>query len=149
MAVIETVYSPSGQPISIVDGKKTGFNALDSEAFLKLMIVQLQNQDPTQPTSNEELLGQISQMRTLQSSIELQEVIKALVDNQTSAATTNFASSAASLIGRTVTGTTAGDESNPGTEIEGVVERAMLRNGKAYVGIGVDEIPVENITRVE
>ncbi|WP_237226826.1 flagellar hook assembly protein FlgD [Rubinisphaera sp. JC750] len=153
MAVIDTVYSPTGQPVQIVDGNDTGFNALDPEAFLKLMIVQLQNQDPTEPTSNEELLNQISTMRSLQSSIELEDMIASLANSQTSSASANFASSAAGLIGHSVTGTIPEStdeegETIPAEEVEGIVERAILRDGKAYVTIGDKELPVENIASV-
>ncbi len=154
MAIIDTVYSPSGQAIPVVDAKDTGFNAMNPEAFLKLMIVQLQNQDPTEPTSNEELLGQISQMRSLQASLELEKMITMLATSQSSVASVSFASSAASLIGREVTGMTAESQGEngqtiPGEEITGIVERAILREGKAYIGIGDRELPVENLTKVQ
>lgn len=143
MAVIETVTSPTGQSIDIVDEKSQGFNALDSESFMKLLITQLQNQDPTEPTSNEALLTQLSQMRSLQASVELEDTIKLLTNNQSSAATAAFASSSASLIGRFVTAQT-----EDGEAIEGEVDRAILRDGKAFVGIGVTEVPIENISSV-
>ena len=143
MAVIETVTSPTGQKIDIVDKNSQGFNALDSESFMKLLITQLQNQDPTEPTSNEALLTQLSQMRSLQASVELEDTIKQLTDNQSSAATAAFASSSASLIGRIVTAT-----NEQGETIEGEVDRAILRDGKAFVGIGDSEVPIENITSV-
>lgn len=152
MSAIGSVLSPSGETIPIVDASKTGFNALGPEAFLKLMIAQLQNQDPTEPTSNEELLGQISQMRSLQSSIKLEELLESLATSQSSSATASFASSAAALIGHQVTGEslerTSGDVLIPSKTIEGIVDRAVLRDGKAYVGIGEDEVPVEKIERV-
>jgi len=143
MAGIETVTSPTGQQIDIVDEKSQGFNALDSGSFMKLLITQLQNQDPTEPTSNEALLTQISQMRSLQASVELEDSIKSLADNQSSAATAAFASSSASLIGRFVTAT-----NEQGETIKGEVDRAILRDGKAFVGIGDTEVPIENITSV-
>ncbi len=143
MAVIDTVQSPTGEKINIVDQNSQGFNALDSNSFMKLLITQLQNQDPTNPTGNEELLTQLSQMRSLQASVELEDTIKALTENQSSAATAAFASSSASLIGRIITATT-----EQGEEIEGEVDRAILRDGKAFVGIGETEVPIENITSV-
>ncbi len=143
MAVIDTVQSPTGEKINIVDQNSQGFNALDSNSFMKLLITQLQNQDPTNPTGNEELLTQLSQMRSLQASVELEDTIKALTENQSSAATAAFASSSASLIGRSITAT-----NEQGEEIEGEVDRAILRDGKAFVGIGETEVPIENITSV-
>ncbi len=148
MAVIDTVYSPEGKPISVVDQASTGFNALNAEEFLKLLVVQLQNQDPSEPVSNEALLGQISQMRNLQASIDLEETLDTLTKSQTSAASASFVSSAASLIGRQVTATVKDPLSGEDKTIQGEVTRAILKDGKAYVGIGEDEVPIENITKV-
>jgi flagellar basal-body rod modification protein FlgD len=40
--------------------------ALDRDAFLRLLLVQLQHQDPTSPQSNEEFLAQLAQFSTLE-----------------------------------------------------------------------------------
>jgi flagellar basal-body rod modification protein FlgD len=106
-----------------------------------MMIVQLQNQDPLEPTGNEELLGQISQMRSLQSSIELSEVLQSVSSQQQ-------LTSAASLIGKTVSGTVPVGNGTSQT-LEGVVERAFVKGGQAFVGVGSGEIAIENISYVE
>lgn len=124
-----------------VSPESTGFNALTSENFLQMMIVQLQNQDPLEPTGNEELLNQISQMRSLQSGIELSETLKSLGAQQK-------LGSAASLIGKTVSGTVAGGNGQQ-IPIEGKVERAFIRGGEAFVGLSNGEIAMENISAVE
>ena len=46
---------PSGNQIK----SKTGRFELKSEDFIKMMITQLQNQDPMEPAKNEELLAQM------------------------------------------------------------------------------------------
>jgi flagellar basal-body rod modification protein FlgD len=136
---IPSLSSSSGP--QTVARESTGFNALSAEDFLKMMIVQLQNQDPLEPTGNEELLNQISQMRSLQSSIELSEALKSVTSQQK-------LSSAASLIGKSVTGTiTLGDGTE--TTLEGIVERAFLKGGEAFVGLPDGELAVENISSVE
>ena len=96
------VTSTSATAVKVVDKDKTGFNALTSEDFLKLLITQLQNQDPTAPVGNEELLGQLSQMRSLQSNIELSSSLKTTSANQN-------LSTAASYIGKQVTGSDDGE----------------------------------------
>src|SRR5689334_16777839 len=54
--------------------------------FIKMMITQLQNQDPLQPSSSDQLLSQMSQIVQLQSSTQLQDSLKGLVlQNQTCA----------------------------------------------------------------
>jgi flagellar basal-body rod modification protein FlgD len=138
--IIDYTYTPSGQPIPIVDPATTGFNGLKAEDFLKMMVAQLKNQDPTNPTSNEDLLNQISQMQSLQSSVELSTSMKNVTS---SLLTSSFSSQAASLIGKQVEGKDA-----DGEDVAGVVDRAMFKDGKVYLGIGEKEVTVDTVTSV-
>ena len=69
--------------------------ALGSEDFFNLLITQLTNQDPLEPTGNEELLQQIASIRDIELSTSLTESLAQLSGHQ------QFAS-AASLIGKYV-----------------------------------------------
>mgnify|MGYP000918992520 CR=1 FL=1 len=89
--------STSGTAVKTVDKDKVGVAGLTSDSFLKLLITQLQNQDPTAPMSNEELLNQLSQMRSLQSNIELSDMLKTQASNQQVTA-------GAAFLGKVVTG---------------------------------------------
>ena len=88
-----------------------GFGALRSEDFLSLMIAELQNQDPLQPASNEELMQQIATIRDMELSVTLTDSIRQLADQQTAVngAITALVSqqrfgSASTLIGKYVHG---------------------------------------------
>jgi len=84
---------PSGPPSSSqIKSKKM---ELKTEDFIKMMITQLQNQDPMEPAKNQELLAQMSQIGQLQSATTLQESLKGMVLQ-------NQIGSASSLIGKTV-----------------------------------------------
>src|SRR5688500_3376977 len=76
---------------------------LKTEDFIKMMITQLQNQDPLEPAKNQELLAQMSQIGQLQSSTTLQESLKGMVLQ-------NQIGSASSLIGKTVQGLDGDDD---------------------------------------
>lgn len=112
----------------------SGFNGLTSTDFLKLLITQLQNQDPTQPTSNEELLQQLSSMRSLQSNIELSSTLKGLSTNQQ-------LSSGASFLGKSITGTDANNQA-----VTGVADRVFVQDGSTVLGIGQNSVPLANVT---
>ncbi|MEO0660669.1 MAG: flagellar hook capping FlgD N-terminal domain-containing protein, partial [Planctomycetota bacterium] len=55
-----------------------GSQTLDKDAFTQLLVTQLQNQDPTEPAKNEQLLAQMSQIGQLQSSTELQKSLETM-----------------------------------------------------------------------
>ena len=126
----------TGTSTQVVDSSKTGFNGLSANDFMKMLIAQLQNQDPSEPMSNAELLNQISMMRNLQSNIELSDALKSLSSG-------DQLTSAAGLIGKSVY--TSGQSGEP---VSGVVDRAFLREGKAFVGIGDQEAPLADVSEV-
>jgi flagellar basal-body rod modification protein FlgD len=53
-------------------------DALGQEAFLKLLTVQLANQDPTSPVENEAFIAQLAQFSSLEQLIGLQETMDAV-----------------------------------------------------------------------
>ena len=71
--------------------------SLKTEDFIKMMVTQLQNQDPTDPVKNQDLLAQMSQIGTLQSQQDLQTSLKGLVLQ-------NSLGAAGNLIGKMVQG---------------------------------------------
>ena len=50
-------------------------NGLGKEAFLKLLVAQLTNQDPLEPMENHEFLGQLSQYSSLEQLMNLNETL--------------------------------------------------------------------------
>jgi flagellar basal-body rod modification protein FlgD len=73
--------------------------SLDYTAFLRLLIAQMQNQDPTNPTDPGEWMGQIASFSGVEQAIQTNAKLDSLM---TSSALTQ----ADGLIGRTVTATT-------------------------------------------
>ncbi len=68
------------------------------QRFLKLLVTQLNNQDPLNPLDNAELTSQLAQMSTVSGIEKLNSTLQSLVDQSGSSQTLQ----AASLIGRTV-----------------------------------------------
>lgn len=130
------INASTGQPIKIVQADQIGFNGLKAEDFLKLLLEQLKNQDPTKPMSNEEMLNQISQIRSLQSNLELSTSLKNL-------GTSQGISAGSSFLGKEVAGIDAENKL-----VQGVVDRVLFREGKVILGVGEQELPVENLEGV-
>jgi len=96
---------------------------LKPEDFIKMMITQLQNQDPMEPAKNEELLAQMSQIGQLETSTQLQTSLKS-VTLQTQIG------SASALIGKSVQG--IDDNNNP---IEGVVNSVKVAGDSVQLNL--------------
>src|SRR5271154_1953633 len=75
----------------------TSSNQLNGTDFINLLITQLQNQDPTQPMSNTDLLTQLSQIGQLESNDTMQTTLQGIT-LQTDLG------SAGNLIGKSVLG---------------------------------------------
>ena len=116
--------------------------ALTGDDFFALLIAQLTNQDPLEPTSNQDLLNQISAIREIELSTNLSTSLTSLTEQQ------RFAS-AASLIGQFVSGTaeSAGDGGVPAS---GIVEAVRFdAGGKAVLELeGGSRIPLEEVASI-
>jgi len=88
------------QPVNTTSSTNTvqssNYNLTTSD-FINMMITQLQNQDPTDPVKNSDLLAQMSQIGQLQSTSDLETSLKSFTLQ-------NALSSAGSLIGKSVQG---------------------------------------------
>ena len=112
--------------------------ALKAEDFIKMMVTQLQNQDPMEPAKNEELLAQMSQIGQLQSATDLQSSLKSMVMQ-------NNISSAGNLIGKKIQGI---DEN--GDPVEGLVNSVRVEKDKG-VFLELDNgktLPVDYVTNI-
>jgi flagellar basal-body rod modification protein FlgD len=77
-------------PLSIASGNALGAvskkDALGQDAFLKLMITQLKNQDPLKPMDPSEFLGQLAQFGTVTGIQSMQDSLTTLSDSLRSSA---------------------------------------------------------------
>jgi flagellar basal-body rod modification protein FlgD len=79
-------------------GTENGKTKLDKNAFLKLMIAQLKNQNPLEPTTNADFVAQLAQFSSVEGIEQLNTTVGQIANgNQSSQAL-----QASSLVGRTV-----------------------------------------------
>lgn len=77
----------------------SSFSGMSSDDFMKIVLSELSKQDPLKPNDTSALIEQISQIRSIQSDIDLSSTLKSLVkDDQFS--------TAAGLIGTNISGLT-------------------------------------------
>lgn len=97
MSAANSILNSTSNPAAT---KASGFSSLSSEDFTKIIITELSNQDPLAPSDTNALLQQLSQIRDIQSSIDLSEKLGSLVSD-------NQFSSASNMIGKIVGGVSA------------------------------------------
>lgn len=115
--------------------------ALTGDDFLKLLVTQLSNQDPLEPTSPQELMDQIAGIRDIELSTQLTESLQSLTEQQRYG-------SASGLIGNYVVGRPDADDPS-GARPEGMVVGVRFADdGRAYLQmengleVSLDEVEI-------
>ncbi len=122
---------------------------LDSEAFFKMLITQLQTQDPLDPVSNSDVVAQISQIRDLESSTKLSATLDKLAEMQSLLASQQQFGSAATLIGSYVEGAVAAEDGS-GRFVSGVVTGIRFDpDGAPILEIhNGEELPMQSLSQI-
>jgi len=119
-----------------------GLEGTDIDDFMKLMIAELQNQDPLDPMKNSEMLEQLSQMRSIGSTDKLTNTLDSVLVGQN-------VTTATSLIGKEINALT-----DAGSNVQGVVDRvtvAATEDGgvsNVRVHIGEESIALPNVREI-
>lgn len=77
--------------------------SLDKSAFLKLLVTQLQNQDPMKPMEDKEYIAQLAQFSSLEQMQNLNQTMQSFITLQNNYNQSQSGISTLSLIGRNVT----------------------------------------------
>jgi flagellar basal-body rod modification protein FlgD len=117
-------------------GTRDRMQDLDVEEFLKLMIAELQNQDPLNPMDNAQMIQQISEIRSISSTDKLTDTLDSVQLGQALA-------SASGLIGRNVTGL-----SEKNTEVNGKVDRVSVVDGVPKLHVGANALQLKNVREI-
>lgn len=117
---------------SNVRGVKT---QLGKDDFLKLLVTQLQYQDPLQPMDNTEFIAQTAQFTALE---QMQNLNQTMTNAQ-----------AFGTIGKGVFMNTKNKQTGQYEMIYGRVQSVEIVNGKPYLNLGDKSAPYEDITKVQ
>jgi flagellar basal-body rod modification protein FlgD len=134
---MSTVSGITSSSSSTSASGSAGLNTMTGVDFLKLMIQQLQQQDPLNPTDSSQLLTQMSQISNLQSNSAMVSSLSSLTLQQSIGAGGN-------LIGKTISGI---DDS--GNQLQGVVTSVKVINKKVRLELDSGhDLPMENVTQI-
>lgn len=137
--------------------KKGSNDVTDANMFLKLMLKQMEQQDPTEPTDNSQWLAQMAQYSSLEAMNNLNSSFGKVAD-QLSTMNDTIASNASitqtlSLVGKEVTlqvpkvdenGKAVLDEKGNQVynEVKGTVTEASFAGGEGIISIGDKSYPI-------
>src|SRR5258706_9778584 len=112
-------------------------NQHQADDFIKMMLPQLQTQDPPEPAKNQEILAQKSQIGQLQTATQLQDTLKGLTLQ-------NQLGSAGNLIGKLVQGL---DENND--NVVGLVDSVRVENNQVFLELDSGKtLSMGNVTAI-
>ena len=113
-------------------------------AFMNLLATQLKNQDPLNPSKNDEMLAQLAQFSSLEQMQNLNDNIVGLAVLQQSNALIQQLTDASALMGKEVKFT------DPTTEAEiwGKVDSVRIVDGAAMLNIGGKDIPLVAVKEI-
>ena len=124
--------------------KGNGLNDIDLTDFLTLMLTELQNQDPLNPTDNAALLQQVGELRGISSNDQLVSTLKGFSNTQE-------LTTASSLIGKTVKGL-----DNAAKEVTGAVTSVSVKidekdrnKRQVQVHVGDQIVDIKNVREID
>lgn len=127
------IVDSTASSVSLSAEKSSNGGALDKDAFLQLLVAEMQNQDPLQPTTNTEYISQFAQF----SSLEAMQNVSSSVDM----------SRAQELVGKEVF-LDVTDGSGNTTQIYGRVDYVVMEAGDVYVSVNDSLYAFEDVTTV-
>jgi flagellar basal-body rod modification protein FlgD len=103
---------------------------------MKLLIAQLKNQDPLQPTDNTQFVTQLAQFSSLQTLQQIQTSLDSSMGAQ-------LLGEAMNLLGRTVTAQPTGS-----TPVTGVVSGIQLQGANVLLQVGSQTVNLSDVQKV-
>ena len=101
-----------------------------------MMITELQNQDPTDPLSSDEMLSEITQMGQISTAEQLTTTLTGMETGQN-------LSNASSMIGMQVEGT-----DSSGNSVSGTVGSVAIANGVPTLNVGSSSLTLGQVTNI-
>ena len=133
MATVDALTGSQSSASSV-----NSFSGMSSDDFMKIVLSELSKQDPLKPNDTSALIQQISQIRSIQSDIDLSSTLKSLVkDDQFS--------TAAGLIGTNISGLT---ETN--VRVTGIVTAVSRTDtGAVLTLLSGDRVPMSKVDEIK
>ena len=132
-AATTTGSTSSASSASATGAAASASATVDYNSFLKLLVAELQNQDPTNPTDPTQYLSQIASFSAVGQTVQTNQKLDTMI-------TTNALQQADTAIGRTVTsadGKVSGKVSSASIGSDGTITATLANGTTLALGSGV------------
>jgi flagellar basal-body rod modification protein FlgD len=110
---------------------------LGQDSFMKLLLAQLQNQDPLKPMEDKDFIAQLTQFNSLNQLTQMNQTLTELM-------TAQALSQASALIGKEVSGL-----ASTGGGVTGLVSGLHLSGGKVNLEVDGQQVPLDTIQTIK
>ncbi|MHC1750486.1 MAG: flagellar hook capping FlgD N-terminal domain-containing protein [Cellulosilyticaceae bacterium] len=126
--------NPNNKDIQLDKSGKKPNQELDKNAFMQLLVTQLQYQDPLNPMDNQQMMAQMAQFTALEQMMNVSNTVEKQL--------------AHSLIGQFVEYQYTNPETQKTDYLLGKVDYIKTSGGNTYIGIGENEVTMKDIMQV-
>lgn len=117
---------------------------LGKDAFMQLLVTQLKNQNPLEPTANDEFVAQLANFSELEQMELVNENLLGMVVLQQSNALMEQLTQGSVMIGQNVVFT----DDITGAESSGTVQSVKVQDGVAVLNIDGRDVPLGQVSEV-
>jgi flagellar basal-body rod modification protein FlgD len=134
--VLPAAPTPAVASITTTPATRTPSQAYNSEMFLKLLVTQLKNQDPSSPMDSTQMISQTSQLASM-------EQLTALNSSTSDSYNLQMRSAAANIVGKDVSWT-----DSDGVAQHGVASAVSFNGSAPTVTVGTASVALTALTGV-
>lgn len=132
-SAVNSIASSSSNYNATSKGKTKENNDLDKEAFLQLLVAQMQYQDPLNPSDSTEYMSQLAQYSSLEAMLNISDTMDK--------------GNSLNLVGQYVIMNTT-DATGGQSMVSGLVQYATVKDGDVYLSINDTYYPAEDLDSV-
>ncbi|HWQ89599.1 MAG TPA: flagellar hook capping FlgD N-terminal domain-containing protein [Desulfitobacteriaceae bacterium] len=137
-SAVSAINNNSSKAVSAAVNK-----ALGKDDFLKLLVTELKNQNPLEPTDNKDFIAEMAQFSSLEQMNNVASAMNELNTNLTFLTHQSLLTQGASLIGKMVVG-----QDENGDNIQGLVNSVKMSNGNILLQVGKKNLDLIDVTDI-
>jgi flagellar basal-body rod modification protein FlgD len=131
-----TAVSNSNSTQDTTAALSNSLGSLNLDDFLKMLLTELQNQDPLSPMDSSQMLTQIGQISQVGATQSLTDTLQSVLLGQN-------LNNATAMIGKTISGL-----ADDGTNVTGKVDKVTIANNQPVLNIGDKTVALKNVQAV-